>query len=1127
MTERTTDRLTSARRIRMRDAMRLGRATTALAALLFALVSQATNVAELPLKTSLLAKPNVIFGLDDSGSMDSEVMLATNDGAFWWNYADSNGWKVDSAHPITSLRSVSSPLFNAVGDASSTWRKMVYLFPNGQGTGKRTYGDDANDHFAIAPTPQFAFLRSSDHNPIYYNPLVTYKPWSPAYISAAVSYGNATATAAKAHPVSGTSTYNLAAVRSSTASNEVFTMLPGMRIPAYAKYCNASDSCTPNTDAGSTGKQVTSGKYRASISFWPATYWVKEPCTLDTSDNSGCTTAPNGDTLKRYEIKSGNTFPSGRSHADELQNFANWFTYYRKRKLMLSAAMGETLENLTGMRLGVVVFNNHKTVTMYDTDAASAANNGKRVAGVFYQTDGSGGTPTRNTLSYIGEQYRNTSSVVEYACQRNSAFIVTDGFANASGGSVPGYTQATWGTGAPYQSIFSGTLADIALSYYTLNTRPAMATGRVPVTTADANPNLHMTTYGLTMGARGTLWEGNGTARPTSATAWPNPNQDRSPTSVDDLWHATINGRGQMYTASTPEETALRIQAGLTDILAQVGAQSSLAVSSINLARGDSQAYLGTYNPAGWAGNLTANPIGSTDGVMTPTPNWTASALLGARDWTGRTIATYRDGAGLAFSAANVGSVVNPDGAWGTDAAVVDYLRGNRNGEGSRFRTRTGLLGAVINAEPVVGREDKLVYLASGEGMLHAFDTVTGHEHWAFVPGAVLPNLGQISDRAYAFRSRLDATPTLGKLAGNGKRILVGALGAAGRSYYALDVSAPRNLSEAALASAAMWQFPTSGDAATLAKMGYSYGRPVIGKTSSQGDVVLVTSGYDNATTVGDGKGRLWMLDANTGAVLREFVTTEGTAGGAEAGLSHVSALRESDGTIRHVYGGDLLGNLWHFDLNTGTAVKVAALKDASGTAQPVTAAPELVTIGDKRVILVGTGRLLDIIDFGSSKVQSFYAIADGATVSNARSGLVSRSYNRSGNPQLSGSAVDWSTQRGWYFDLPAGEQANTMPTVAYGMVGFITNVNGGVDCQQAAYLYLVDIGSGLKSTHAEFESVSISTTANASRLTTLRVIDGRLIGTTHTSDNGVNNRALIKQIPIPRAKNAWLEIRR
>jgi len=308
--------------------------------------------------------------------------------------------------------------------------------------------------------------------------------------------------------------------------------------------------------------------------------------------------------------------------------------------------------------------------------------------------------------------------------------------------------------------------------------------------------------------------------------------------------------------------------------------------------------------------------------------------------------------------------------------------------------------------------------------------------------------------------------------------------------------------------------------------MGYSYGRPVIAKTASQGDVVLVTSGYDNAQSLGDGKGRLWMLNALTGAILREFVTSDGAVG-AEAGLSHVSAFRENVGTVRHVYGGDLLGNLWDFDLEAGTTVKVAVFKDAAGNLQPVTAPPELVTLSGQRVVMVGTGRLLDVSDFGNSRTQSFYAIADGATLANARSGLVSRTYTRGASPELSGAAVDWATARGWYFDLPAGEQANTAPTVAYGTVGFTTNVNGGSDCNQGAYMYLVDIGTGQQSAFADFTSAQISATANASRLNTLRVINGQLVGTSHTSDNGVYRRALTKVVPIKAAKNAWKEIRR
>ncbi len=161
--------------------------------------SHATDIAELPLKASVLAKPNVIFGLDDSGSMDSEVMLNTNDGALWWDY-------------------------NAAVGLGRQWQALVQLgwrcqrpvaqdglpVPERHGAGERVYDDADNDHFAIPPTAQFAFLRSSSYNPLYYNPTVSYAPWSPAYVSGAkASYANANTAAAKSHPIYGTGTINL------------------------------------------------------------------------------------------------------------------------------------------------------------------------------------------------------------------------------------------------------------------------------------------------------------------------------------------------------------------------------------------------------------------------------------------------------------------------------------------------------------------------------------------------------------------------------------------------------------------------------------------------------------------------------------------------------------------------------------------------------------------------------------------------------------------------------------------------------------------------------------------------------------------------------------------------------
>ena len=139
----------------------------------------------------------------------------------------------------------------------------------------------------------------------------------------------------------------------------------------------------------------------------------------------------------------------------------------------------------------------------------------------------------------------------------------------------------------------------------------------------------------------------------------------------------------------------------------------------------------------------------------------------------------------------------------------------------------------------------------------------------------------------------------------------------------------------------------------------------------------------------------------------------------------------------------------------------------------------------------------------------------------------MTQTYSRGANPELTGAAVDWTTDRGWYFDLPAGEQANTTPSVAYGTVGFTTNKNGGSDCAQSAFMYLVDIKTGQKSVITDFSSAQISANANASRLTTLRIANGQLVGTSHTSDNGVYRRLLGAGLPIPAAKNAWREIRR
>lgn len=1084
-------------------------------ALLWGPAAQATDIAELPLKASVLAKPNVIFGMDDSGSMDWEFLLDTSSGMLWWKDSTASAW------------SGSGP--RKTGDYSYS-----YLFPVGDATGGQIYAYNSAYGRGLPPTNEFAWLRSSTFNPLYYDTSATYKPWSPAYHDGAVkTYGNVTPSAAPAHPAypSGptlnlTQQWDSSHPRFTDFTNAyAFEFRKGMQVPA------TGISRVENADNCPLGGTAT-GRCRAGVSYYPATFWQAENCTLGVN----CVLAPDGSTkLKRYEIKTGNTFPSGRSYAAEMQNFANWFSYYRKRKLMTAGSMGQVLEDMTGLRLGVMAFTDSSTtptVTMYDTDNPSASLNGRRIAGGFYKNSMfAEGTPTHATVKHIAKQFNENTGIVQYACQRNSMFIVTDGFSNTASITPPawgsGKSAAIWGASAPYAMTTNGTLADLALRYYTNRLRSDLAAGKVPASSSDApnadkNTDLHINTYAISLGVRGSLW-------PTSvdpfvtAPSWTTPVAD-DPSLIDDQWHATINGRGLMYLATTPTETAAGIKAGLDDIVSQRGAQGGVAVSTVNLSRGDNRAYFGTYNPAGWQGDISAHAIDPATGVVAAdTRLWSAGEILLDRDWTTRVIATASGSGGTSFSAAAVGAAVNPGAVYGDSGQVMAYLRGDRSHEGTLFRKRLSLIGAVINSEPAVQRAASVIYVQSGEGMLHAVDTTAasaGTELWAFVPPAVLGQIGETVQRSYIFRTRLDGSPTLGRYAGG--TLLVAGTGVAGRSFYALDVSSPREHTEASLAAAYKWQFPAAGDGATAAKVGQALGRARIVKTSGDGYVVLVSSGYNSD----DGRGRMWMLNASSGAVIHEFDTGVGTAS-SDAGLAQLAAYAEPDGTVRYVYGGDLLGNVWRFDLQAkGAPQRLATLKDGSGSLQPVTAAPELTEIEGKRVVIVGTGRLLDIGDFGSTRRQTVYAIADGTTIANVRSGLVEQVYDP-GDDSITGNEVDWTTDRGWYVDLPAGEQANTSPTIAYGAVALVTNKNGGTDCSASSRLYVFDVKSGGRFEGAAFVSSEISSTANSSGVTALATNNGKIIGSGQDADGKPWEREINGGKEIKPAKNAWREIRR
>lgn len=503
-------------------------------------------------------------------------------------------------------------------------------------------------------------------------------------------------------------------------------------------------------------------------------------------------------------------------------------------------------------------------------------------------------------------------------------------------------------------------------------------------------------------------------------------------------------------------------------------------------------------------------------------------------------------------STAQDNTTVATNGAAGE--ALVNYLRGERTNEGTFFRERKHVLGDIVSSEaryvkaPLFNYTDAgysdfktlkasrsgAVYTASNDGMLHAFDAESGKELWAYVPEMVLPQLYRLADNNYSQNHKyfVDGTPETGDVcpttpttacSGNQwKTIIVGGLNRGGKGYYALDITDPAN-------PALLWEFAD-------ASMGYSYGNPRITKLRTGQWVVLLTSGYNNA----DGIGRLYVLDAYTGSLIRTISTNTGSAA-TPSGLAKISAhsiTADTNNTTSAVYGGDMLGNLWRFDINNDMggvgydAQLLTTFLDASGVSQPITAKPIVSTINGKPVVFIGTGSYLGVSDVTNTQSQTMYAVKDN---------LGATTY---GNPRLTGSNfvaqtlvtgtcaneascttgesvrkispaanVDWATKNGWYVDfLTAGERANTDPTLALGSLVFTTNTpnNASVEpCgttssdQSASWLYTLDYRSGGPvSGSGGVVGVSLGNVI-ATRPVLIRLPDGTVLALIRTSGGG------------------------
>lgn len=730
------------------------------------------ELAQAPLNVSRTITPAFIMAVDDSGSMDFETLFPTNDGAAWWHSGNDNFVGLDR----NDNASAGTVNFNRAGGANDTWKKYTYLFPFGGdgGDGPRNGGmEGTNDHFAIPPTPAYGWARSPDVNKAYFDPLESYKPWLESngkflqdIAGIDETTGQVSETNAPADPKRGATRPNLTVDFAYTGTNARFMFYGGMVIPAGTPYRDVN--CFNGGTVQNTNADPTEGGYKIAaanrsitqtgvtsrcsiaIRHFPAIFYVLASRANDVATRIGYRTqfiiddgarAPNDAELRRFEIKPDN-FVTGYSNA--IKNFANWFSYYRKRhqaaRASLSLAFAD--QNLK-VRAGYFQINNRAAVNMRrmnDPDDRAA------LYSSIFGLDGNGGTPNKEAVMHMGSQFRRAyaagTSPVQLSCQKNYGMLFTDGFSNVWDGAgvnnVDGNDAALFPS--PLGDTASNTMADIAAYYYknSLGTFPP-ATGEVKVeagcSAANPDPRLdcqarpHMNFYGVTLGAQGLIYDSPGFENQTAdpyqyPPTWPTQFFARHPSAVDDIWHAALNARGRFINASSSASLVNAIQEVVSSVVEGNTPSGSIAQTGARVGTGSLtvEPFYEAVNSTDWYGKLTARRVSasSASGQVSYELAWEAGGELPAAanrnikfgTTTNSVVPQVRDfGAGAISSLDQLCSdSLAPAACTPTSLAslgvtpdqAVNYLRGDTSLQGGRLRQRSGLLGDIVNSSPVV-----------------------------------------------------------------------------------------------------------------------------------------------------------------------------------------------------------------------------------------------------------------------------------------------------------------------------------------------------------------------------------------------------------------------------------------
>ncbi|EMU0736838.1 pilus assembly/adherence protein PilC, partial [Neisseria gonorrhoeae] len=272
-------------------------------------------------------------------------------------------------------------------------------------------------------------------------------------------------------------------------------------------------------------------------------------------------------------------------------------------------------------------------------------------------------------------------------------------------------------------------------------------------------------------------------------------------------------------------------------------------------------------------------------------------------------------------------------------------------------------------------------------------------------------------------------------LNGQDRVFMFGAMGLGGRGAYALDLSKINGNYPAAAPLFDVKDGDNNGKNRVEVKLGYTVGTPQIGKTQNGTYSAFLASGYA-AKKIDDSTNK-------TALYVYDLKDTLGTpiakieAPGGKGGLSSPTLVdKDLDGIVDIAYAGDRGGNMYRFDLSNSDSSKWSAKVIFEGD-KPITSAPAVSRLADKRVVIFGTGSDLSEQDVVDKDQQYIYGIFDDdkgtvkVTVQNGTGGgLLEQVLKEENKTLFLNKGSDGSGSKGWVVKLKEGQRVTVKPTV-------------------------------------------------------------------------------------------------